>query len=287
MDWDYTDEYVDISIPEYVPDSLKRLRHTPSKSPQFSPHEHAPIQYKQKGAQQFATAPDTSPHLKTAEKKQIQSTTGSFLYYGREIYYSILPALNDIASAQAQPNIYKKKGSDTHGLRTHIPKRLHSFLRQRHDSPRWQRLSLLGSSQSQEQNRRLISPLGPSQHHKASKTKRRYTCRMQDTPTRGILFWWIRSCWDLPQCRNSHPHQTNSSGPQPPTTANSTQNRQLDRHRFRLRQYPTKTIKSMGHALLLAERQQNTTTIQHLLVEMSQQRLWLLYKTSRYQRTSH
>ena len=45
MDWNYTDRYVDISMPEYVPDSLKRLRHTPAKSPQFSPHEHASIQY--------------------------------------------------------------------------------------------------------------------------------------------------------------------------------------------------------------------------------------------------
>ena len=109
MDWNFTGGYVDISIPEYVPESLKRLRHTPEKSPQFSPHEHAPIQYKQKGAQQFATAPDTSPHLTTAETKQIQSTTGSFLYYGRAIEYSILPALNDISSAQAQPTIKTKQ----------------------------------------------------------------------------------------------------------------------------------------------------------------------------------
>ena len=48
-----------------------------------------------------------------------------------------------------------------------------------------------------------------------------------------------------------------------------------------------KTIKSMGHALLLAEGPPNTTTIQHLLGERSQQRQWIIYKTSRYQITSH
>ena len=63
----------------------------------------------QKGAQKFATAPDTSPHLTTAETKQIQSTTGSFLYYVRAIDYTILPALNNFASAQAQTTILKKK----------------------------------------------------------------------------------------------------------------------------------------------------------------------------------
>ena len=72
-----------------------------NKSPQYSPHNHVPIQYGQ--TWQFATSPDESPLLSTKETKHVQSTTGLFLYYGREIDYTILPALNDIASAQAQP----------------------------------------------------------------------------------------------------------------------------------------------------------------------------------------
>ena len=51
----------------------------------------------------YATAPDTSPYLSPTETKNIQSVTGSHLYYGRAIDYSILPALNEIASEQAQP----------------------------------------------------------------------------------------------------------------------------------------------------------------------------------------
>ena len=91
------------------PRQFETLTPHSGKSPQFSLHEHAPIQYRQKGAQQFSTALYTSPHLETAETNQIQSTTGSFMYYGRAIDYSILPALNDIARAQAQPTIKTKQ----------------------------------------------------------------------------------------------------------------------------------------------------------------------------------
>ena len=37
------------------------------------------------------------------ETKHIQSTTGLFLYYGRVIEYSILPALNHISASQSRP----------------------------------------------------------------------------------------------------------------------------------------------------------------------------------------
>lgn len=43
------------------------------------------------------------PVLSPKETKHIQSITGSFLYYGRAIDYTTLLALNEIASAQAQP----------------------------------------------------------------------------------------------------------------------------------------------------------------------------------------
>ena len=103
FDWHYDDGYVDVSMPKYVPESLQRLRYVINKSPQYSPHHHVPIQYGQKGTRKFATSPDDSPLLSPKETKHVQSTTGSFLYYGRAIDYTILPALNDIASAQAQP----------------------------------------------------------------------------------------------------------------------------------------------------------------------------------------
>ena len=90
-------------MPKFVRKSLTRLQHKPDVHPQFSPHEHVPIQYGIKGTRQYATAPDDSPHLSTKETTHIQQVTGSFLYYGRAIDYTILPALNEIATAQAQP----------------------------------------------------------------------------------------------------------------------------------------------------------------------------------------
>ena len=103
IDWDYNEGHVDISMPGYVEKCLQRLQYTPKISPQYSPHNHSPIIYGQKGQRQYATAPDTAPLLPPDETTYIQSATGSFLYYGRAIDHTILPALNEIASSQAQP----------------------------------------------------------------------------------------------------------------------------------------------------------------------------------------
>ena len=83
--------------------TLERLQYKPKSSPQYSPHAHVPIVYATKNTRQYATAPDTSPLLAPKGTKYIQSVTGSHLYYGRTIDYTILPALNEIASEQASP----------------------------------------------------------------------------------------------------------------------------------------------------------------------------------------
>ena len=97
-------------MPNYVPDSLQRLNHVPKKSPQYSPHEHVSIHYGKKGERQYATTPDTALFLTPEGTKHVQSTTGTFLYYSRAIDSTILPALNDIASAQSKPT---KKTEET------------------------------------------------------------------------------------------------------------------------------------------------------------------------------
>ena len=56
-----------------------------------------------KNTRQYPTAPDTTQLLNPKDTKYIQSVTGSFLYYGRALDRTILPALNEIASEQAQP----------------------------------------------------------------------------------------------------------------------------------------------------------------------------------------
>ena len=110
LDWHYQQGYVDISMPAYVKNSLKRFNHSPSKSPQYSPHAHFSIQYGQ-GTRQYATAPDLSPPLSPADTTHIQSVIGTYLYYGRALDHTILPALNSIASAQSAPTQNTKKAT--------------------------------------------------------------------------------------------------------------------------------------------------------------------------------
>ena len=38
IDWNYSNEYVDISMPEYVKKALDRLQHPKPKIPQYVPH---------------------------------------------------------------------------------------------------------------------------------------------------------------------------------------------------------------------------------------------------------
>ena len=69
----------------------------------ISPYAHIPIQYATKNTRQYATAPDTSPLLNQKEAKYIQSVTGTFPNYCRALEFTILPALNEIDSAQSSP----------------------------------------------------------------------------------------------------------------------------------------------------------------------------------------
>ena len=104
FDWKYQEGYVDVSMPNYVAKALKRLNYK-AKTPQFSPHHHAPIRYAQKGARQYAQDPDTTPLLPPTERRYVQSIVGTLLFYGRAIDYCILPALNDISKEQAKPTV--------------------------------------------------------------------------------------------------------------------------------------------------------------------------------------
>ena len=95
-------------MPDYVIKNLKRLHPNPS-TPQYSPHQHIPIIYGKKGTRQYAPDQDKSKLLPPNEITNIQSIVGTFLYYGRAIDNTILPALNEISNAQATPTIETKK----------------------------------------------------------------------------------------------------------------------------------------------------------------------------------
>jgi hypothetical protein len=100
IDWNYPKNYVDISMPGYIPSALDRLQHRRPATPQFAPHQWTRSAYGQK----LQMAPiDESPKLDKAQTTYVQSCMGSFLYYGRAMDATILPAINKISGSQANP----------------------------------------------------------------------------------------------------------------------------------------------------------------------------------------
>ena len=102
LEWDYTKGHFDVSMPKFVDKTLKKLNFKSTRKKQLAPHEWtAPIYGKNR---QFAKPDDISPPLDNAGRQtRVQSVVGSFLYYGRAIDNTILPALNEISFMQSSP----------------------------------------------------------------------------------------------------------------------------------------------------------------------------------------
>jgi hypothetical protein len=101
MNWNYQAGFVDIAMPEYVQDALKRFQHQQPTTPQYSPHQHIPIKYGER--RQYAPTENDEPILSKTDTKFVQSVVGTFLYYARAIDSTMLPALNEISSQQSKP----------------------------------------------------------------------------------------------------------------------------------------------------------------------------------------
>ena len=100
FDWNYKDEYVDVSMLEYASDALKKLKYDKKPRHQCSPHGHFPINYGKHDATQYTITPDNKHTLSPTGTKYIQSVTGTFLYYARALNSAMLPALNDIVASK-------------------------------------------------------------------------------------------------------------------------------------------------------------------------------------------
>ncbi len=68
-----------------------------------TPSTYAPSNYKNPGAQ-TATIDDT-PLATLAQKKELQFAIGTLLYYSRTVDPSILTAVHELGSVQANPTI--------------------------------------------------------------------------------------------------------------------------------------------------------------------------------------
>ena len=90
-------------MPKYIPKLFEKLQYQPTPKPQFSPHEYTAIRYSTKGDRHYAKQCDNTPVLNKTGIRWVQSAIGSLLYYGRALDNTILPALNEIGTQQAQP----------------------------------------------------------------------------------------------------------------------------------------------------------------------------------------
>ena len=98
LDWNYDQGYLNISMPSYIKNTLSKLQHVSTISPQYSPHHYQPIAYGRKGIPQYATTPSPSPELNTKETRRIQSAICSLLYYARALDCTMLSTLNQLGS---------------------------------------------------------------------------------------------------------------------------------------------------------------------------------------------
>ena len=103
FDWHYDAEFVDFSMPEYLPKLFQKLNYSSLTKPQYSPYLIAPYQPLKKGQRQYTPTEDISPQLNATETTLIQQIVGSLLYYGRALEYTIRHALNTIGNSQAKP----------------------------------------------------------------------------------------------------------------------------------------------------------------------------------------
>ena len=96
--WDFLQQTLEISMPQYIPNLLEQLKFEQSRS-KHAQHTHTIPLYGQKV--QYATNGNSLPEIK--EKKmiiKIQHLDGSLLYYARAVDPSFLVALGTIANTQ-------------------------------------------------------------------------------------------------------------------------------------------------------------------------------------------
>ena len=103
FDWNYDTRSVHLSMPDYIPEALKRFKLENPKIGQGSPRQHTVPNYGAK--QQFAETDSNEPVLGKEAKKYIQHVLGTFLYYARAVDLTMIVALSAIVSEQTSPTI--------------------------------------------------------------------------------------------------------------------------------------------------------------------------------------
>ena len=109
IDWNYEKGYVDISMPKYIPDLLRKLQHPKPTKPQYAPHLWVVPAY----GQRIQMAPvDESKKLDTKGIRRVQSVVGSLLYHSRALDSTTMVALNELGGEQANATEKTRDGCD-------------------------------------------------------------------------------------------------------------------------------------------------------------------------------
>ena len=75
--WDYEKGHVDISMPDYIRNALKKLLYKTKVYPQYSPHEHTAVNWTNKGERQYSQQPDDYSFL---DKRYNICTISSWMF---------------------------------------------------------------------------------------------------------------------------------------------------------------------------------------------------------------
>ena len=107
LDWNYSKEYVYISMPKYVTKALDRLQHPNPKILQYAPHLWTVPAYRK--IFHMAPNPDNSNLLDKKSTKIIQSIVGTMIYYAWSVDPTMIRAINEISRVQSNPTMDTKK----------------------------------------------------------------------------------------------------------------------------------------------------------------------------------
>ena len=101
IDWNYSEEYVDISMPDYLRKALDRLQCLKPKRPQYAPHcWSVPAYGKRLQSEPYSYE---SYRFDKNTTKNIKSIVGTMLYYTQSVDPTMLRAINEILRVQSRP----------------------------------------------------------------------------------------------------------------------------------------------------------------------------------------
>ena len=109
LKWDYVNRICNISMPGYVIKHLTARGYQPKKWQTHSAIKFEPLNYKKA---LLVADRDTTRKLTPAEKTDLQSIIGIFLYYARVIDCMILPAVSILATKQSAPTITDRAAAE-------------------------------------------------------------------------------------------------------------------------------------------------------------------------------